>query len=273
MRRLAAILASVLVPAASALAQAPPAPPPAICAGDAWTDLVGTDAADTLTAPDHAARVWGLGGDDRLTGSATRAACLLGGDGNDMLALDRGGGVAYGNAGSDTIRGSDLGDLIYPGHGLDGVTAGGGDDKIDVRDGEPEVVDCGSGADIVKADRRDVLIGCESVDVAGPPAPRLSPYPAQTPRHGMVRVRMVVPRAEGEGAYRMIYVTDCGRGAQEITRFPEPGRSVRRGQHVKLGLRPPAGGWCRQTARIAVIRYGDPALPPAGVARFSFAVR
>jgi hypothetical protein len=270
MKRLALVVLAVLP--ASALA-APPQTPPRLCAGDAFGDLVGTRGDDQLQAPPRATRVWGLEGADGLIGSTSRAACLLGGPGRDLLALNRGGGLAYGNQGRDTITGSDLGDVIEAGYDTDGVAAGAGDDRIGARDGSAEVVDCGPGLDTVKADRRDVLIACESVDVTGPSALRLSPSPSETSSRGLVRVRMTVPRGAGEGAYRMLAVTDCGRGVSEVARFPAPGARVQRGQHVKIGLHHPDGGWCRGRTRVAVVRSPGQDLPLVGVARLSFTAR
>jgi hypothetical protein len=140
------------------------------------------------------------------------------------------------------------------------------------------VIDCGAGDDIVKADRRDVLIGCESVNVSGRRARRLKPEPAKTSLTGLVRVRMTVPRAAGAGAYQLLYTTTagrrrCGGGPVEITRFPAPGKRVRRGQRIRIGLHRPAGGWCRGAAHVAVVRSPGYNLPPVGVARFSFTVR
>jgi hypothetical protein len=278
-----AILAAALVLAGSGSARAqyyapPPATPPALCRSSVFVDVVGTAKRDTLRAFSRATRVWGLGGADRLLGSATRASCLLGGLGNDVMQLNAGGGLALGEQGRDAIAGSSLGDVIVPGPGVDGVGAGGGDDKITTRDHRAELIDCGGGDDIVKADRRDILVGCESVNTAGPAALRLSPSPARISSGGLVRVRLTVPRAAGTGAYRLLYVTtsngrSCDGGPVEITRFPAAGARVRRGQHVRIGLRHPAGGWCRGSAHVVVVRSPGQALPVVGVARFSFTVR
>jgi hypothetical protein len=79
--------------------------------------------------------------------------------------------------GADTIRGGpgwdvvDAGrgnDTIDPGGGADVVRGGDGDDTVQVRDGLPDVVDCGPGTDTVVADRADALAGCEHVDLPAP---------------------------------------------------------------------------------------------------------
>jgi hypothetical protein len=279
MRRRLAIAVAVLAVAGPAAADdfdyasGPPSRPPALCRGDAFADIVGTREGDSLRAPPRATRLWGLGGDDRLAGSQTRASCLIGGRGDDRLLLDHGGGVAFGNAGRDLVVGSPLGDVVKPGGGLDGVSASGGDDKITVRDRAPEVVDCGEGDDIVKADRIDVLIGCESVDISGREAPRLDPQPREVGRHGRVRVRLVVPRGARAGAYRVLYVTtsdgrSCRGGPLELARLG----AVRRGQRVRIVLHEP-GGWCPGSGKAVIVRNPPDGLPPVGVARLSFSVR
>ncbi len=274
MRRRIVVCAAALIAVgpSTALAQyaPPPGTPPRLCAGEAFVDIVGTPERDTLRAFSRATRVWGLGANDLLVGSASRAACLLGGRGHDVLGLNTGGGVAFGGPGRDAILGSELGDVIRPGEGADGLDAGGGDDKISVRDGNPEVVVCGAGDDIVKGDRTDVLLGCESLNVAGRGAPRLAPRPPTAGADAVVRVGLTAPRA---GTYRVMYLTPaggrgCSGGPVVVSEV-----SAARGAELRLALRPPAGGWCPGRGRAAVLRYPPSALPPVGVARVSFRVR
>lgn len=236
----------------------PPSTPPAICQGAAFSDLVGTAADDRLQAPNQATRVWGLAGNDILAGSANRAACLLGGAGNDVLILNGGGGVAFGGTGRDRILGSDLGDVIDPGKDPDLVVAAGGDDKLTTRDGRPEVVDCGTGADIVKGDRSDLLIGCESTNLAGRPGLHLRARPNRVGITGTVRVRL-----PARGDYQVLYVNSCRTAGQVV--------GAGKGRILRIAR--PDFGWCRGRARLAVIRdpgYGLPVIP---VARFAFTVR
>ena len=80
--------------------------------------------------------------------------------GSQHLRAGKGGsaGRLSGLAGADRIFGA---------HGRDIVNAGPGDDQIDVRgDGlhEPDKVSCGPGTDSVRADRRDRLVGCGTVE-------------------------------------------------------------------------------------------------------------
>lgn len=268
--RTVAVIFAVLVAAAPASAQEPyyappPGPPPAICAGNAFVDIVGTPAADALRAFSRATRVWGLGGNDRLDGSTTRASCLLGGRGNDKLLLNAGGGVAHGNRGRDVIFGSGLGDVINPGRGSDGVIAGGGDDKVTVRDGNPEIVDCGPGGDQVRADRRDLLIGCEASSFAGRAAPRLSPRPARANNGDTVRFTLRPPRT---GTYRVLYLPACKPEPVVVKAFDR----LRGRRSVRIAVQPPGQGWCRGKARLAIVRDPGQALPAVPVARLAFTV-
>jgi Ca2+-binding RTX toxin-like protein len=54
-------------------------------------------------------------------------------------------------------------DAVYGGARKDIVSAGGGDDLVEVRDGGRDDVDCGSGRDLAVADERDRLRNCERV--------------------------------------------------------------------------------------------------------------
>ncbi len=271
MKRLFAVAVAVLAIVPSARAQyysPPPARPPAICAGSAFVDIVGTPGDDDLRAFSRATRVWGLAGNDRLTGSATRASCLLGGNGNDVLNLGAGGGVAHGNRGRDLVLGSGLGDVINPGRDADLVTSGAGDDKLSVRDGNAEIVDCGAGADQVRGDRVDLTIGCESRNLTGPPAVQPRPRPARPYNGDAVRFTLFPPRSAAAGVYRVQYLARCRAPVTVATL----GR-VRKERAVRVVARPPNQGWCRGRGRLAVIREPGYGLPTVPVARVSFAVR
>src|SRR5919197_4565416 len=98
-------------------------------------DLVGTWGADRLEGTPRRERICGRPGDDRIDAGA----------GNDDV-----------DAGSGR-------DTVLAGRGRDTVLGGGGSDVIVVRDGERDVVDCGSESDTVVADRKDVTRGCERV--------------------------------------------------------------------------------------------------------------
>ncbi len=139
--------------------------------------FVMTDAADDVDIWSNlsggASRVETRGGNDRLRG------------GNNEETLDGGAGDdrVEGGFGNDTLTGGPGRDQIYGDRtdaqcGLfETCTVPFGNDIIDARDGEADVVDCGVGTDSVKADAIDTLSGCESVEGAapGPPAPPSPP--------------------------------------------------------------------------------------------------
>jgi len=125
--------ATVTIQVDSPAPPTPPAPPTRTPASSTKTGtanadrLVGTNGNDTLN---------GLGGNDRL----------IGGKGNDTL---------LGGNGNDDLDG---------GPGLDRLLGGAGNDTLHARDGQRDVVNCGSGRkDLAFVDRFDVVTGCEKV--------------------------------------------------------------------------------------------------------------
>jgi Ca2+-binding RTX toxin-like protein len=104
----------------------------------------------------------GGAGDDTVTGGDANDK-LTGGDGNDTLTGLAGDDVLNGGAGDDTLIGGDGNDVLVGGSGTNLVMAGAGNDRIAVRDGKRDRVDCGPGKDTVSADKRDVLRHCERV--------------------------------------------------------------------------------------------------------------
>jgi Ca2+-binding RTX toxin-like protein len=137
--------------------------------------LIGTEGDDTLIGtegPDYIAGhqgndlLEGLGGRDLIRGGQGNDT-ENGGPGSDVLFAGPGVDVLIGGPGNDTIFARARADVAEP--GADTVFGGPGDDVIFVRDGEPDVVSCGSGFDIVFADPTDIVRpDCERVHVAEP---------------------------------------------------------------------------------------------------------
>ena len=110
---------------------------------------------------------------DVATAGATVAPCdIVGTWGNDKLIGTSGRDRICGRPGADRIEGGPGNDLIDAGSGADTVVGGKGRDTIDgggggdiilVRDGERDVVDCGTEQDVAVADQLDVLRHCEHV--------------------------------------------------------------------------------------------------------------
>jgi Ca2+-binding RTX toxin-like protein len=137
--------------------------------------LVGDEADNTLVGTDGPDYILGHQGNDTLRGKAGRDL-IRGGQGNDTEHGGRGSDVifagpgvdvVFGGQGNDTIFARARADVAEP--GADTVYGGPGDDTIFVRDGEPDVVSCGSGFDEVFADPTDIVQpGCEEVHVGEP---------------------------------------------------------------------------------------------------------
>jgi RTX calcium-binding nonapeptide repeat (4 copies) len=107
-------------------------------------------------------------GPQTLTGTAA-ADSLFGGGGDDSLS---------GMAGRDRLVGGPGADTISGGPGRDRLLGRAGADRLLAKDGEADVVNCGTGEDIAVVDPVDrVSANCETVrgdaeeTVAGPPAP------------------------------------------------------------------------------------------------------
>jgi Ca2+-binding RTX toxin-like protein len=130
---------------------------------------------------------------------------VRGGRANDTLSGSDGSNTIYGGPGDDTINGyggddvlaGETGrDRIDGGKGRDRIDGGPDGDYIDVRDGYPDLVRCGSGRDSVSLDRRDRQSSCEGrhgSGGAGGHAPALAPHaPKVTGRRGgLVRLASV----------------------------------------------------------------------------------
>jgi Ca2+-binding RTX toxin-like protein len=161
--------------------------------------LNGTSGNDTLTGSSAGDNILGLGGNDVLAG-LSGSDCLSGGTGNDKLSggtgndrisggsgkdrISGGSGkdTLSGSSGNDSISGGSSNDRIAGGSGSDRISGGSGSDRISVGSGKNRVsagkgndvvnavngkrdrINCGPGRrDRVRANRRDVLSGCEIV--------------------------------------------------------------------------------------------------------------
>ena len=115
---------------------------------------------------------------------------LNAGDGNDRITgANKLAGLITstfnGDGGNDRITGTD---------GADGLNGGAGNDVIRSRDKQADRVSCGSGFDIARVDRRDVVSGCNIV-LGGRQRVRLIGNTAQvTLGRAVLRVRCVATR-------------------------------------------------------------------------------
>ncbi|MGZ6708429.1 MAG: calcium-binding protein [Solirubrobacteraceae bacterium] len=134
-----------------------------ILVGEEGLDLlVGGNGNDRLYGGLGNDRLFGTAGNDRLSGDAG-ADRLSGGAGADVLRGGAGNDQLFGGLGNDLLDGGPGNDVLSGGLGRDHVIAGAGSDRINVHDGQRDVVNCGPGRDTVTADRKDVLRNCERV--------------------------------------------------------------------------------------------------------------
>lgn len=99
---------------------------------------------DVLTGHDQVETIDGGAGDDRIEGGFNHDT-LIGGPGKDLIYGDR-----TSSCGTSTT-----------------VCVPFGNDVIDARDGEADVIDCGPGTDRAAVDELDVFANCETVDRSG----------------------------------------------------------------------------------------------------------
>ena len=160
------------------VAPPPPPPPPSVatpprpgCPGTARV-VLGTIRADRRTGTNSREFIFGLAGNDRLSGlagsdclyGASGADSLSGGSGADRLFGGSGNDRLTGGSGSDRLNGDAGNDTLTGGTGPDTFSGGAGADRIQARDRARDTIGCGSGRDVVSADRTDLVKSdCERV--------------------------------------------------------------------------------------------------------------
>jgi Ca2+-binding RTX toxin-like protein len=100
-----------------------------------------------------------------------RSDRIVGTAGDDVIRGLGGGDVLDGRAGRDKLYGGAGDDVLNGGPGVDAIFAGAGRDVVRVAAGSRDSVSCGTGRDIVFADRADAVShDCEVVrrSAAGP---------------------------------------------------------------------------------------------------------
>jgi hypothetical protein len=119
--------------------------------------LAGLTGADRIFGGDGNDVLNGGGGDDVL-GGGPGDDTLNGQGGDDSLDGGTGADRLSGGEGDDALVGGAGNDRLTGGRGNDVVRGGSGTDTVNVRDHKPgDVVSCGSGADVVAADRGDIV--------------------------------------------------------------------------------------------------------------------
>lgn len=126
----------------------------------------GTPGDDHLHGSWQPDKLAGLAGDDHIIAGSyhDRDDTIDAGPGNDHVEAGGGGDVIYGRSGDDLLEGQRGSDYLVGGRGRDTLRAGPGSDTIDARDGEPDLISCGTGPDpqssrdVVLADDEDTIL-------------------------------------------------------------------------------------------------------------------
>jgi Ca2+-binding RTX toxin-like protein len=89
---------------------------------------------------------------------------VLAGSGADQITTGDVVDVVDGGEGNDRLVTGGGNDVVTGGPGVDEIDSGAGDDRVHSRDGLPDTVRCGDGADRVEADDLDnVALDCETI--------------------------------------------------------------------------------------------------------------
>ena len=146
--------------------------------------------------------------------------------------------------GADTIYGSEAGDLLDAGPGIDFIEGlggadvyqgGGGFDRIHARDGIADSGDCGGDDDTLVADAVDALLGCERIELppAAPSPPPPPPAPdTKKPKLGLKRATL---------ARKLRLAISCPADELRCTglvTLTGVGKLGKAGKRVKLGALP-----------------------------------
>lgn len=200
----------------------------------------------TLTQP--AAFVAGVAGVRvRIYNHGQGSSNVTGGPGNDNIRTHDYNDTIDGKGGDDTIEGGYGDDTITGGPGKDTINAeagtgscnflvcrvGGGNDTINVRDGEVDSVVCGVGTDKVVADANDTIAAdCETVDRGAVPLPPPPPVRRPLPRRAPAKA-CVVPKVKAGAKLPAVKKALAKRGCGAKTKKVKSAK-VKKGRVVKL---------------------------------------
>ena len=188
--------------------------------------------------------------EDKATLSLPVSATVLAGSGADSVIAGGASDELSGGEGNDTLDGGGGDDVISGDQGVDSLAGGPGADGITTRDGEPDRVACGDGADTVDADTLDtVAVDCESVTrtPTGPPAGA----GADDGRPPRVDVGAPTLQRLGRSRQVRVYATSSERGALSASGA------------LEVGWPRAADQEGRREAREGGRRRGGAHLPPA----------
>jgi hypothetical protein len=216
--------------------------------------VIGGHGSDVMTGNDRRNVFGGGEGDDVLTGGGSDDQ-LHGGPGNDRV---------FGEDGQDIVAGGDGDDYIVGGPGVDRYygedveacipsSCASGQDRIEARDGNREMINCGPGTDSAQVDPNEVIYDsvdlsdqCESVDGLAPaPGGGGSAFSVTSVRvsGGRILVKLLAPgagTASVRAAAGRLKVGSASRkvsGPGAVTLRVKPSRAAARRKRLKVALK------------------------------------
>jgi hypothetical protein len=215
--------------------------------------IIGGHGSDHMTGNDRRNIFGGGEGDDVLYGGGSDDQ-LHGGPGNDRV---------FGEDGQDVVAGGDGDDYIVGGQGVDRFygedvdacipsSCASGQDRIEARDGNQEMIDCGPGTDSAQVDpnelvRNDVDLSnqCESVDGLAASSPGTATFTVTSAKvsGGRIVVKLTAPSAgtasvkATAGRLKVGSATRTVSKAGAVTLRIKPSRAAARKHRLKVKLK------------------------------------
>jgi hypothetical protein len=216
--------------------------------------IIGGHGSDVMTGNDRRNAFGGGEGDDVLSGGGSDDT-LGGGPGNDRV---------FGEDGQDVVAGGDGDDYIVGGAGVDRFwgedvqacivsSCASGQDRIEARDGNREMIDCGPGTDSAVVDPNEVVRNdidlsnqCESVDgLAASSSSTAAAFRVSSAKlsGGRIVVKLMAPgagTASVKATAGRLKVGSAKRkvsGAGAVTLKIKPSRAAARKHRLKVTLK------------------------------------
>jgi Tol biopolymer transport system component len=199
--------------------------------------IFGTEGPDVLTGTPLADVILGLGGNDRLTAvpQVFSGDTLEGGTGDDVLVGSVESDTLDGGAGNDLLIGGASGDLLVGGPGRDDIRGEGGRDLIEARDGERDVVSCGTNASKTTGPEADVAY-VDSTDKVSSDCEYVYRPGSARPVRGTISLTIRVwPQGASRGKSARLYTLRCRPAAGTL---PHPGSACARLQRIQNPFAP-----------------------------------
>jgi Tol biopolymer transport system component len=175
--------------------------------------IVGTPGPDSLAGTPLADLLIGLAGDDHLSGMGggdSTGDTLEGDEGNDVLVGTPSSDTLQGGPGADRLSGGPGRDSLWGGPGNDLLRGEGGSDTIDARDGQRDVVSCGTNQSATTSPVETDMAYVDDVDVVSKDCEFVWYRGAVTPPKGRISLKItVIPNSARPKVGRSSFTLMC----------------------------------------------------------------